>query len=123
MYQEILLHHFKHPQNRGSLPNPDFSSGSYNPSCGDQITFEGNNLNGVITALKFSGKGCVISQATASLLSEFALSKSTAAIVVLDSSFILSLIGIPLGPTRLRCAMLSLEALQSGIKTCLIDQK
>jgi len=116
IYQAILLDHYRNPRNRGELEKPDFSSGGDNPSCGDSIAFQGRVKDGKLVAVAFTGSGCVISQATASLLAEYVLNKKLVEIVVLDKDFVLSMIGMQqLGPIRIKCALLSLQALQKGI--------
>jgi len=115
-YREKLLDHYHHPRNAGQLKEPDFSSEEYNHSCGDQVRIEGRVQNGVITDLVFLGSGCVISQAAASMITEFSKGKSIDEILSLDKDSILKLIGVQLGPTRLRCALLPLFALQHGLK-------
>jgi nitrogen fixation NifU-like protein len=98
------------------LENPDFSSGQFNPSCGDSIALDAKLQNDRIKEIFFEGKGCVISQATASLLTELAKGKTMVELLNLDEAAMLELVGIDLGPTRLKCALLPLEALQEGIK-------
>ena len=115
LYQETLMDHYRNPRNHGSLTNPDFASGRYNPSCGDAISIAGRLEKGLVTACSFEGKGCVISQATASLLTQKVTGMRVGDIQSLDVDAILDLIGIMLGPTRLKCALLPLEALQGGI--------
>lgn len=115
LYQAELLDHYRNPRNRGELAHPDFSSGQYNPSCGDKVQFQGRFLEDKLEAVAFTGVGCVISQATASLLGERVLGYSSAQILALDKDFIIKLIGMELGPTRLKCALLPLEALQQGV--------
>jgi nitrogen fixation NifU-like protein len=116
LYKAILHDHYQNPRHRGELSVADFNSYQHNPSCGDSISFQGTvNEHNQLTNIAFNGTGCVISQATASLLSEHVLNKSIEYIQTLDTKHILDLIGIKLGPTRLRCALLSLEALQQGI--------
>lgn len=116
LYQEELMDHFRNPRHKGILPTPDFATQIFNPSCGDAISFQGNIRFGNLTAVAFQGHGCVISQATASLLCEKVLNMPIAQIKNLTSEDILFLIKIPLGPTRLKCALLALEALQEGVK-------
>lgn len=116
IYQEELTDHYTNPRNRGTLHNPDFTSGMHNPSCGDSVSIQGCVEDGILLAIAFEGKGCVISQATASMLTEYAKGKSLAQLKELNADFMRSLIGMPLGPTRLKCALLPLEALQQGIK-------
>ncbi|MDP3889530.1 MAG: iron-sulfur cluster assembly scaffold protein [bacterium] len=116
LYQAILLDHYRNPRHRGVLEKPDFSSGSTNPSCGDSVSFQGCVEGDLITAVAFTGSGCVISQATASLLSEYVLNKTLSQIMMLDKDFIVSMIGMPqIGPMRIKCALLPLQALQVGI--------
>jgi|SRR5579859_198888 len=115
MYTEDLMDHYHHSSFRGSVKSPDFNSGAYNPSCGDNISFQGKIRDFKVVDLKFDGKGCVISQAAASMLSKHCLNKSVSEVLALDTLTIKSLIGINLGPTRLRCALLSLEAIQQGL--------
>ncbi len=114
-YREKLLDHYHHPRNAGQLEGPDFSSEEYNHSCGDHVHIEGRIQEGVITDLVFLGSGCVISQAAASMITEFCKGKPVDEILALDKDFMLKLIGVDLGPTRLRCALLPLYALQHGL--------
>ncbi len=116
MYKELLLDHYKMPRNRGTIPAATFSSGEYNPSCGDSVCFSGIVLDNTVTELKFSGQGCVISQAVASILSEHCCSKTVAEIMLLTKDDIMNMIGMELGPMRLKCALLPLEALQKGLQ-------
>lgn len=115
IYQEELLEHFKYPKHRKRLQDPDFTAGHYNPSCGDRISIEGKFDNQHITDLGFTASGCVISQATASMLTELCIGKTAEQILQLNKDDIVTLIGIPLGPTRLKCALLSLEVLHQGL--------
>jgi nitrogen fixation NifU-like protein len=115
LYQAELLDHYRNPRHRGELPVADFASQQLNPSCGDMVSFQGRVTDGTLSAVAFKGVGCVISQATASLLSERVVGLSLNSIMAYDKDFILNLIGMELGPTRLKCALLPLEALQQGI--------
>ena len=115
LYQQELLDHYRHPRNYGILLDAQITTQTFNPSCGDEISIAMNIDNGRIKAIKFQGKGCVISQAAASLLTQFSLEKSLESLEALDKDAMLGLIGISLGPTRLRCALLSLEALHAGL--------
>ena len=110
------MDHFSSPCNREKLENPDFSSAQYNPSCGDSVAMYGLVKNNVATLITFVGKGCVIGQATASILTEKCKNKLLDEILVLDKEFVLAMIGVQLGPTRLKCALLPLMALQDAIK-------
>lgn len=122
VYQAQLLDHYRNPRNKGLLAHPDFLTEELNPSCGDSIAMSGRFEHGVVKALGFQGKGCVISQATASMLTEYALGKPVSDLMALDAQAMQKLIGVPLGPVRLKCALLPLEALQKGIAS-FISQK
>lgn len=116
LYQETLMNHYRKPRNKGIIQNPDFCSGSYNPLCGDAVSMGGIITDDILTAIMFEGKGCVISQAGASLLTQKASGRSIGEINDFDANVMQSLIGISLGPTRLKCALLPLHALQEGLK-------
>lgn len=116
MYQELLLDHYRNPRNRGALKSPDFSSGMANPSCGDAISMQGIIKGDYLEQCFFEGKGCVISQATASMLTEQAIGKPIADIMAMNAHSMQTMIGMQLGPTRLKCALLPLEALKKGIQ-------
>lgn len=116
IYQQELLDHYHHSPYRGILDDPDFSSDEYNPSCGDKISFQGNIKENVVKDIAFNGSGCVISQAVASLLAHKTKNNSIDFVDSLDSQSIITMIGISLGPTRLKCALLPLHALKQGIK-------
>jgi len=111
IYQDIILDHYHHPHNQGRLIKPDKSVNVSNPLCGDKIemmiVFEKNKVKEV----KFHGEGCVISTASASMLTDFAKSKSKEELKKLNSKFIIKMLGIDLGMTRIKCAVLPLEAL------------
>lgn len=113
---EELLDHFKFPRHKKKVHNPDFCTEEYNPSCGDQICIEGRVENGVLVDLGFSGRGCIISQATASLLLDEIIGKTCTEIMTWSKDEVLSLVGLQLGPNRLRCALLSLHVIQKGLK-------
>lgn len=112
IYQEILLDHYKNPKNKKHLKRYTNKTTVYNSLCGDKITmevlFEGNKVKDI----GFQGMGCIISQATASQLTEKVKNLSKKQLRKLDSTYIMNLLGINLGPNRLKCALLSLEALK-----------
>lgn len=116
IYQAVLMEHYQHPRNYGNLENPDFSSGEHNPSCGDLIAIQGLFDHNELKTVRFTAQGCVMSIATASLLSEYVQHKSIENILAIDAQTIQKIIGINLGPLRLKCALLPLFALQAGIK-------
>lgn len=115
LYQERILDYYRNPRHRGKLESPDFSSGMANPSCGDAVCLQGTIKGERVELCVFEGKGCVISQAAASMLCEQAIGKTITEIESMDAAFMQSLIGMQLGPTRLKCALLALEALKKGV--------
>jgi len=122
-YREKLLEHYHHPRNVGTIKGPDFSSAEYNHSCGDQVQMEGQVRNGVVTILSFIGSGCILSQAVASMLTEECKGKTIKEVLALDKEFVHGLIGMSLGPTRLRCALLPFYALQHGLEAYLQENE
>lgn len=120
IYKTQLLDHYRSPRNRGLLTDPDFSVNTYNPLCGDSVTMQGSVREMMVERLAFQGAGCVISQATASLLTDYAVGKRCEDISSITKEQILTLIGMQLGPTRLKCALLPLDALKQGLEqyTC-----
>lgn len=112
IYQEIILDHYKHPHNWGTVTDATNQTTISNSSCGDKFDLSGVIKNGVLKECSFEGEGCAISTASASLLIEYAKGKKINALKKLDASFILKLVGIELSPNRLKCALLPLEGLQ-----------
>lgn len=116
LYQEILMDHYRNPRNNRLLEKYDFRSERRNSSCGDEVCCTGRIENNRLEDVSFQGKGCVISQATASILSEAVKNKSIEEILSLDKDAIIDMIGMPLGPVRLLCGLLPLMALQQGLE-------
>jgi nitrogen fixation NifU-like protein len=117
IYKEIILDHYKHPRNFGQLPSTQHKAQVANPLCGDSIMMELEIVNDVIEDIRFSGQGCAIAMASASLLTEYAKNKSLQDLTMLTKDSILELLSIELSPNRLKCALVSLEALQKAIHT------
>lgn len=115
LYREAIIDYYKHPRRKGHLENPDITFHDHNPFCGDQVTIE-LKLDGdkVIDAV-FDGRGCAISQATASMLVEDVIGKTLDEVKALDKEYITDMLGIEIGPTRLKCALLSLKVLKAGV--------
>ncbi len=114
LYRELILDHYQHPHHHGEIPDADISYEDSNPLCGDKIRFDIKLKNGIVQDVKFNGKGCAISQASASMLADELIGKSLEEIKKLDKQFILDLLGIPLGPTRIKCALLPLKVIKAG---------
>lgn len=112
IYQDVILDHYRNPRNTGTLPNPTKHIKVTNPLCGDVIEIDTNEKNGKIEEIKFSGQGCAISQAAASMITEYAKGKTKDQIQKLNKDFVIEMLGITLSPNRLKCALLSLEGLQ-----------
>ena len=122
-FRDMLMEHYHHPRNVGQIESPDFSSVEYNHSCGDQIQIEGRIKQGVLVELGFIGSGCILSQAVASIITDNCKGKTINQVLALDKDYIQNLIGMTLGPTRLRCAMLPLYAMQHGLRQYLQEQE
>lgn len=116
LYREEILEHWKNPQNWGSLSDADFSIDDNNPLCGDSIHLAGKIQDGKIIDIKFTGEGCVISKASASILTEYVKGKLISEIQKMNQEDFLSLIKIPLTASRLRCSLLSFSALQKSLR-------
>ena len=116
IYREIILDHYKHPHNFGHITHPDASHTLYNSACGDKITMEVVlDTKEMVTDVKFSGEGCAISQASASMLTDLVIGKTKKEILKLTSKDIFSLIHSELTGSRVKCAVLPLEVLQKAV--------
>ena len=115
IYKDIILDYYRHPRNFGDLPEPDVRSKDSNPLCGDVIEMQIRVRDGKIDDLRFKGRGCAISQASASMLTELAKGKTLDEIKALGKEDVLSMLGIDPGPTRIKCALLSLKVMKLGV--------
>jgi nitrogen fixation NifU-like protein len=116
LYREVIIEHYKNPAYRGSLDPHDLSFEDSNPLCGDHIRIDLRvDEKGMITDARFDGHGCAISQASADLLLESIVGKNLEDVKALNKDHILELLGIELGPVRLKCALLSLKVLKAGV--------
>ena len=116
IYKEIILDHYKNPHNFGSLDTLHKAQVA-NPLCGDAITIELEISNNAVSDIRFNGQGCAIAIASASLLTDFARNKSIADLTTLNKDSMLEILAVELSPNRLKCALVSLEALHKAIKT------
>ena len=116
LYREIIIERYKTPHYRGHLDPHDIFFEDDNPTCGDhiEITVRVDDA-GVVKAAAFDGQGCSISQASADLLVEYVHGKSLNEVKALTKDDVLELLGIELGPVRLKCALLSLKVLKAGV--------
>jgi nitrogen fixation NifU-like protein len=115
LYRENILEHYKHPRNKGTLEHPDITYEDANPLCGDKIRMDINVRDGKIADVRFSGVGCSISQAAASMLCEAIEGKPVDEVKQLGRDDMLEMLGIELGPVRLKCGLLALKTLKAGV--------
>lgn len=116
IYREIILDHYRNPRNKGKLLEADVSIHDSNPLCGDEIDIHLKVQEDKIKDIKFEGRGCAISQASASMLTEMVLDKPLNLVRDLAKQDILENIGLTnLGPARIKCALLSLKVLKMGM--------
>ena len=116
IYREIILDHYRNPRNKGKIDNPDVVIHDSNPLCGDQIDLYLQVVEGQIKDIKFDGKGCAISQASASMLTEMVMDKPLTTAKDISKDEVLENIGLTnLGPARIKCALLSLKVLKMGM--------
>jgi len=112
---DFILDHFKNPRNHKRISEPDISYEEGNPLCGDEIRFDFKVKNNKVSEIGFSGKGCAISQASASILTEMIVAKDLESIREITADELLEAIGMTISPVRLGCALLSLKVLRSGL--------
>ncbi len=116
LYREVIIEHYKNPSYRGKLDPHDISFADNNPLCGDHIQIDLRvDADGKVADARFDGHGCAISQASADLLMESIIGKPVEEVKQLNKDFILEMLGIELGPVRLKCALLSLKVLKAGV--------
>jgi nitrogen fixation NifU-like protein len=116
IYRELILDHYRNPRNKGKIENANVSIQDSNPLCGDEIQIQLKIDDGIIKDIKFDGRGCAISQASASMLTEMVIDKPLSVIKDIDKDDILENIGLTnLGPARIKCALLSMKVLKMGM--------
>jgi nitrogen fixation NifU-like protein len=117
LYREVILDHYKNPRGHGLIEHPDAEAEGQNPLCGDEVSIyvafgeDGDTIDEV----KFSGRGCAISQAATSMLTEMVKGRSATEVATLPRDELLDEIGIPLTPVRLKCALLGLSTLKLAL--------
>jgi nitrogen fixation NifU-like protein len=117
LYREVILDHYKNPRGHGVIEDADAEAEGQNPLCGDEVSIyvafdeDGDTIEDV----KFSGRGCAISQAATSMLMEMTKGRTAEEVAALDKDELLAEIGVPLSPIRLKCAMLGLTTLKLAL--------
>ncbi len=115
LYQDLILDHYRNPRNQGELAKATHKGEALNPTCGDKLRMDIMVKNDTIHDIKFSGSGCAISQASASLLTEKVQKISVAEAENIEPADILAMLGVVLSPNRLKCGLLSLETLKKSL--------
>ena len=113
-YREYILDHYKNPRNYGRLEHPDITHEEDNPLCGDVVGMDFRIKDGVIEDIRFHGRGCAISQASASLLTERLKGIALDQAKKIDKNDVLGELGIQISPARIKCALLALKVLKVG---------
>src|SRR3954454_20661665 len=112
LYRDYILEHYKQPRNFGTLEPHDLEFHDHNPLCGDELGIQISVEDGKIADLRFSGQGCAISQAAASIASEELIGMSLEEAARLPAGWMIDLLGIEISPTRRKCALLNLKVLR-----------
>lgn len=116
LYRELIIDHYKNPRNVGEVSDPDIHGHEDNTVCGDTVTISIHfNAEDVVADVKWSGEGCALSQASASLLTELIKGKTREEVVKISEQDILDVVGAQLNPSRKKCATLPLHALHKGL--------
>ncbi len=115
LYRELILDHYRNPRNKGILDPADYSYEDTNPLCGDEVRIDLRVAGDRVEAIRFSGRGCAVSQASASILTEMVEGKALDEVKALTKDDLLEELGIPVSPARLKCALLGLKVLKAGI--------
>jgi len=118
LYRDFILEHYRAPHNKGHLDPHDLEFADSNPTCGDEMsmTIRLDGAKDKIADVAFDGRGCAISQASASILTDDLRGKSLDEIKAMDPKQLLDELGVPIGPARLKCALLSYKVLQGAVR-------
>jgi nitrogen fixation NifU-like protein len=115
LYREVILDHYKNPRGAGLLDAPDAQAEGQNPLCGDEVTVSLRFDGDTIAEVGFEGRGCAISQAATSMLTEIVVGRTAADVARMPKEELLEEIGIPLSPVRLKCAILGFGTLKVAL--------
>lgn len=121
LYRDFILDHYRSPRNAGTLEQPDATFEDNNPLCGDRIRMDLKLRDGIIEDIKFKGRGCAISQASASLLTESVKGKTVAEVARIGKEEVLENLGIQISAARLKCALLGLKVLKEALSLATPD--
>jgi nitrogen fixation NifU-like protein len=118
LYRDFILEHYKHPHNKGTLDPHDLHFADSNPTCGDEMsmTLLLDPSKGAIADVAFDGRGCAISQASASILTDGLRGQSLDEVKEMNPKDLLDELGVPIGPARLKCALLAYKVLQGAVR-------
>jgi nitrogen fixation NifU-like protein len=117
LYRDFILEHYKNPHNAGVLDPHDLHAADSNPTCGDELSMTIRLDDGQtrISDVAFEGRGCAISQASASILTDSLRGMSLDEVRAIDPKVVLDDLGVPIGPARLKCALLGYKVLQGAV--------
>ncbi len=115
LYREVILDHYRNPRNKGTLDPADYSYEDTNPLCGDEVRIDVRVAGGIVSDIRFTGRGCAVSQAATSILTEMVQGRPLAEVKALTKDDLLEELGIPVSPARLKCALLGLKVLKAGL--------
>ena len=122
LYRDYILEHYRRPHNFGVLDGATISQEGANPLCGDRITLQLRVRGGVIDGVGFTGRGCAISQASASLLTDEIKGKGVETANAMAPANVLEMLGIDISPARMKCALLSLETLHGALEPAAVPK-
>ncbi len=115
LYREVILDHYRNPRNKGTLDPADYSYEDTNPLCGDEVRIDLRVEGDRVADVKFTGRGCAVSQASASILTEMVQGQPLDEVKALTKDDLLEELGIPVSPARMKCALLGLKVLKAGL--------
>ncbi len=115
LYREVILDHNRNPRNKGTLDPADYSYEDTNPLCGDEVRIDVRVADDLIDEIAFSGRGCAISQASTSILTEMVEGQTLDQVKAMTKDDVLEELGVPVSPARLKCALLGLKVLKAGL--------
>jgi len=115
LYREQILDHYGNPRNEGTLEDADLSHERDNPVCGDVVRLDIKFEDGAVSEAAFSGQGCVVSMASASMFTEEIVGKTIEELKAMDDDDVFAMLGVDLGPSRANCGVLPLRVLQEAL--------